>query len=104
MVISVAEPWDFTSPNGDNVISASIVEFDEESGILIAETPYVVKASGARGTRLRLRARHQGDTLSDLLEGDRVPVNVGIIETERSGEKTTFAITGTATLERIVEI
>ncbi|GHT79673.1 hypothetical protein AGMMS50262_23640 [Bacteroidia bacterium] len=75
--ISVAEPWDFESPDGQNKVRGSIVSV-KSNQCLVFKSNYDLKFGDVTGDILVLFPRHYGIDFSDL--GDkRLAFNGGLL-------------------------
>lgn len=76
-IISVAEPWDFESPDGQNIISGKIISV-KSNQCLIFRSNYNLKFGDVTGDILILFPRHYGFDFSDL-EDKRLAFNGGLL-------------------------
>lgn len=61
--IIVSEPWDFKSPNGDNIITGTIAEV-LSSTLVIFKSDYLLNFDGNTGHLLILKPRYEKQILS----------------------------------------
>lgn len=103
IVLLVGEPWDFISPDGENVINAQITEVGTKKGefCLIAESQYEVEVpeSNARGRRFLISTRYEGDRIADIAKGRDVTVGVAIVPPGKSDHVAIYAMIGSVFLK-----
>jgi len=75
-VISVGEPWDFESMDGQNIIKGNVIKILDNNN-LIFKCNHNVKIKGVHGNILILSTRYKKDTFS-ILPCD-VTVNGGVL-------------------------
>lgn len=105
ILVTVAEPWDFESEAGPNLLRVWLIGQPLELGGTSARVVRVereMRVGDRRGHYLVMRARHREEPLDGLVAGRKVPVNLGLIPgegewKERLGEAT-LVIVGTAKL------
>jgi hypothetical protein len=80
--ISVGEPWDFDSPDGQNIINGIIVRILSAT-CLIFKANYILNFKGVTGSFFVLYPRHAESDFDDLKNGnDYVTVNGNILPEE----------------------
>lgn len=80
--ISVGEPWDFDSPDGQNIINGIIIKILSAT-CLIFKANYVLDFKGVTGNFFVLYPRHSENDFDDLKNGkDYVTVNGNILTKE----------------------
>ncbi len=103
IVIGVGEPWDFESPDGENVINAKIVEIGTREGdpCLVAEAQYEVDVPDvkARGRRFLISDRLEGYNILDIAKGKKIPSAVAIVPPGKSDDAAIYAIIGSVSLK-----
>ena len=103
IVISVGDPWDFESPDGENVINAKIVEIGTVEGdpCIIAEAQYEVDVPDvkARGRRFIISHRYEGDSILDIAKGKKIHSGVAIVPPGKSDAAAIYAIIGPVSLK-----
>lgn len=82
--ISVGEPWDFESEDGQNIIRGNIVSI-KSNQCLVFKTNYSLQFGEAKGDILILTPRHKGNDFSDL-QNELVVVNGSLLLTEYTKE------------------
>ena len=75
--ISVSEPWDFESKDGENIIKGNIVNI-KSNQCLIFKSKYDLEFGEIKGDVLIFFPRHIGIDLSDL-EDKRLVLNGGLL-------------------------
>lgn len=103
VTISVGEPWDFESPDGENTLRGRIVEVfpvgKDSQGVEMEVTPFVVER-GREVDRLVARARYEDTTgiLEHLAAGEDAEANLDysaqIPEEDRDPDSSPFLIGG----------
>lgn len=100
--ISVGEPWDFTSPDGQNIIKGSIL-IKLSPTCIVFKANYTVELQGVEGDILVLFPRHYGSDFDDFNKGKNfVTVNGCLLLTNLENnpneqtlkEKSKFVIIG----------
>lgn len=82
--ISVGEPWDFDSPDGQNIINGIIVRILSAT-CLIFKANYILEFKGVTGNYFVLYPRHSESDFDDLRAGnDYVTINGYILPQEYS--------------------
>lgn len=89
--ISVGEPWNFDSPDGQNIINGSIIKIVSAT-CLVFKADYNLVFGGISGSFFVLYPRHAESNFNDLINGtDYITVNGYILldnYTENMGEET----------------
>lgn len=75
--ISVGEPWDFESPDGQNIIKGNILSIKSNQCVVFKAYHYL-KFGNIDGDILVLTPRHQGNNFSDLTN-ELIVVNGSIL-------------------------
>lgn len=75
--ISVGEPWDFESQDGQNVIKGRIISF-RSNDCIVFKSNYCLNFDDVRGDVLILTPRHREHDFSDLING-MVVINGGVL-------------------------
>jgi hypothetical protein len=103
IVLMVGEPWDFESPDGENVINARIMEVGNRRGqfCIVAESQYEVEVPdlNARGRRFLMSTRYEGDRIGDIAKGRDVTVGVAIVPPAKSDYAAIHAMIGAVFLK-----
>ncbi len=103
IVIWVSEPWDFESPEGENVINAQVVEVGTKKATfcLVAEAPYEVEVprSKARGRRFLLSSRYEDDRIMDIAKGRDIMAAVAVVPPGKSDHAAIYALIGSVFLK-----
>src|ERR1700755_1491776 len=76
--ISVGEPWNFKSPDGDNIINGLITTFLSPKRLLFRAN-YVLYFGDLHGDVFVLTPRYTGETFDELSNAMYVPVNGSIL-------------------------
>jgi len=105
--ISVAEPWNFNSPDGPNVINGAILETLNPQCLLF-KAKHRLQIRGRSGDLLVLKPRHADHDFNDLIHGKGyVMINGSLIPAyeacmdERSIQQlAVFAIAGSIRAKR----
>jgi hypothetical protein len=92
--ISVGEPWDFESPDGENALRGTIVAVRRGGGdpgeqeVVLAVTPFVAE-KGRKIDRLRARARYEDEVgiVEHLAKGEDADVNLDYSDQVPEGER-----------------
>jgi hypothetical protein len=75
--IDVGEPWDFTGPDGDNIILGNIFIpdlFSENNfAIFIVKNPFY--AFGSICKSMRVIPRYQGESIQSLKHKEKLPIS-----------------------------
>ncbi|MFT3751289.1 MAG: hypothetical protein QM768_23460 [Agriterribacter sp.] len=80
--ISVGEPWDFDSPDGQNIINGIIIKILSAT-CLIFKANYILDFNGISSNLFVLYPRHAESDFDDLKNGiDYVTVNGNILPME----------------------
>lgn len=82
--ISVGEPWDFESEDGQNIIRGSIVSI-KSNQCLVFKTNHNLQFGELKGGILILSPRHKDNDFSDL-QNELVVVNGGLLLNEYNTE------------------
>jgi len=82
--ISVGEPWDFESQDGQNIIKGHILSI-KSNQCVIFKSNYSLKFGEIKGDVLILTPRHKGNDFSDLA-GELVVVNGSLLLSEYNTE------------------
>lgn len=78
-LISVGEPWDFNSPDGQNIINGVIFKILSDT-CLIFKANYTLNLKEVSGKLLILYPRYAESNFSNLQNGDGyVPINGNIL-------------------------
>lgn len=104
--ISVGEPWDFESRDGQNVIRGSILGI-KNNQCLVFKSNNCLTIGQIKGDVLILTPRHKGNDFSDL-QNELVVVNGSILQREYNNalseqefqENAMFAIVGSIRREQ----
>jgi hypothetical protein len=103
IVLMVGEPWDFKSPDGENVVNAQITEVGTKKGefCIAAESQYEVDVPdlNARGRRFLMSTRYEGDRIADIAKGRDVTVGVAIVPPGKSDHAAIYAMIGSVFLK-----
>jgi hypothetical protein len=84
VVVSVAEPWDFESEAGPNVLRARLVDRTADADgnpAWVVRVDRELQVGERRGRYLVMYARHGEEPLGGLDEGGKVHVNLALIPT-----------------------
>jgi len=77
--ISVGEPWDFNSPDGENIIRGIILKIISAT-CLVFRTNYHLDFEGVKGDKLILSPRHVENNFYELDKGSSlITVNGGLL-------------------------
>ena len=76
--VSVGEPWDFTSPDGPNIIKGSIVN-TVDSHCIVFKTLYELEFGGKKGDTFILSPRYGCCCFEDLEKKGEVIVNISLL-------------------------
>lgn len=77
--LSIGEPWDFDSPDGQNIINGVIIRILSAT-CLIFKANYILNFKGVSGNLFVLYPRHTKNDFNDLKNGaDYVTVNGNIL-------------------------
>lgn len=82
--ISVGEPWDFESQDGQNIIRGNILRV-KSNQCLVFKSNYLLKFGDIKGDILILTPRHKGNDFSDL-KNELVVVNGSLLLIEYNVE------------------
>jgi hypothetical protein len=82
--ISVGEPWDFESQDGQNIIRGNILSV-KSNQCLVFKSNYYLKFGEIKGDILILTPRHKGNDFSDL-QNELVVVNGSLLLKEYNKE------------------
>jgi hypothetical protein len=103
--ISVGEPWDFESPDGQNIVRGNILSI-KSNQCLVFKTDHFLKFDGIESDILMLSPRNRGNDFSDL-QNKLIIVNGSILFKEYDEtlsekelqENTKFVIIGSIRIE-----
>ena len=77
LILSVDEPWDFRTPNGDNVVTTSLERIiDDKTWLIVASSP--VSVAGLTGCLMIVHPRYTGHVLADSFGPDGAVVGVAL--------------------------
>ncbi|MDL5247341.1 hypothetical protein FH581_017405 (plasmid) [Leptospira weilii] len=94
--ISVGEPWDFASPDGQNRINGKVLK-KISSTCLVFKTNYFLEYEGSKSNILILSPRHYDSDFDDLnKEADLVTINGGLLLNKYSDNLTENELKHTA--------
>ena len=80
--ISVSEPWDFNSPDGENIIKGVILKIISTT-CLVFRANYLLDFDGVKGDKFILSPRYLGSNFYDLDNGLKlVTVNGALLMKE----------------------
>lgn len=87
-IISVGEPWNFTSPDGENIIKGHIIKM-VSSTCLIFKANYVLDFRDSSGEIFVLLPRYANENFNDIKGSNRyVPINALLLTTGDESEMT----------------
>lgn len=74
-IISVSEPWDFKSPDGENVIKGEVIN-KKDDYFIVFKSDYYLEFNGVKSNILILKPRcYNFSTLGDKI----ITINVGLL-------------------------
>jgi len=76
-IISVSEPWDFESPDGQNIIKGKLNIISEKSAIFKAN--YEIELEQIKSNILIIRPRYENESFKQLKKDNILPINAGIL-------------------------
>jgi len=76
-IISVGEPWDFNSPDGENIIKGSLEIKSEKFAIF--RLNYEIELKQIRSNILILHPRYENENFYKLKNNSVLTINAGII-------------------------
>jgi len=80
--LSVGEPWDFDSPDGQNIINGIIIKI-VSANCIIFKANYILHFNGVSGNFFVLCPRHSENDFDDLKNGkDYVTINGNVLPEE----------------------
>ncbi len=82
--ISVGEPWDFESQDGQNIIRGNILSVKSDL-CLVFKSNYILRFGEVEGDILILAPRHKGNDFSDL-QNSLIVVNGSLLQKEYNTE------------------
>ncbi|WP_026714016.1 hypothetical protein [Flavobacterium daejeonense] len=100
-IITIAEPWDFESPDGKNIIRGTILSIID-SVFLIFKTNYILNFGGISGDILILSPRFKDDNFNNVTS-KKISVNGGLflndyntgLEERKLKDNSKFVLIGT---------
>lgn len=100
-VVTVAEPWDFESPDGKNIIGGVVLSI-VNSHLLVFKSNYILNFGGVSGDVLILSPRFNGGNF-DNIRTEEIDVNGGLflddysngVEESKLKENCKFVLIGT---------
>lgn len=101
-LISVGEPWDFESQEGQNIIRGSLLSI-KSNQCLVFRSNYHLKFGETEGDVLILTPRHAGNDFSDL-PNELVVINGSLLKIEYDTELSERELLENAKLEIIGSI
>ncbi len=85
--ITIAEPWDFESPDGQNVIKGKIVKTIDAKSVVF-ETIYMLEFKGEKGNIFILSTRQMGCNFYHFKKDGYLSVNIGLFLGTNINDKT----------------
>ena len=104
LIVSVGEPWNFRSSDGDNVIFGRLMKILPDSAWLV-ESSSTVSVDARRGHMMLIRPRYVGESLGTVNGDQGIAVNVALfdddtenVHEQASGKQPQFVIVGSVRL------
>lgn len=87
--ISVGEPWDFSGPDGQNIIKGTILKKINSNLLIFKSTFLQILPNNLEGNIFLLTPRYQNDEFSNSLKKlSYITVNVALLRVEYSDKLT----------------
>jgi len=83
--ISVGEPWDFTGPDGENIIKGKLLKVLSKDCIIF-QSNYEIEIDGVKGDNFVLQSRYNDSNFNTINKEGSWTVGVGILLTNTFNE------------------